>query len=66
MGILAETGPFGPDWSLKDVRRAYEDHTPVYDLAENTGGLASLCAVEETGRRSGLSRRCPIISAEKL
>ena len=57
MGDLGNEDRLGQYWSLKDVRRTYEEHYTVTDLAENTGGPARYV-------RSALSRRCPIISAK--
>ena len=43
----------GQFWSLKDVRKAYEDHYTVTDLAERTGGPARYVRLEESGQKIG-------------
>ncbi|MCF7725514.1 GTP 3',8-cyclase MoaA [Sulfitobacter sp. M220] len=53
MGDLGNEDRLGQYWSLKDVRRAYEDHYTVTDLAENTGGPARYVRLEETGQKIG-------------
>ncbi len=53
MGDLGNEDRLGQYWSLNDVRRAYEDHYTVTDLAENTGGPARYVRLEETGQKIG-------------
>ncbi len=53
MGDLGNEDRFGQYWSLKDVRKAYEDHYQVTDLAENTGGPARYVRLEQTGQKIG-------------
>ena len=40
-------------WSLKDLRRRYEERFTVTDLTERTGGPARYVRLEETGQRIG-------------
>jgi cyclic pyranopterin phosphate synthase len=40
-------------WSLKDLRRRYEERFTLTDLAERTGGPARYVRVEETGQKIG-------------
>ena len=53
MGDLGNEDRFGQYWSLSDVRKAYEDHYQVTDLAENTGGPARYVRLEQTGQKIG-------------
>jgi len=53
MGDLGNEDRLGQYWSLKDVRRTYEEHYTVTDLAENTGGPARYVRLEETGQKIG-------------
>ncbi len=40
-------------WSLKDLRRRYEDRLTLIDLPDRTGGPARYVRVRETGQRIG-------------
>ena len=53
MGDIGNENRLGQYWSLKDVRRAYEDHYTVSDLTERTGGPARYVRLEETGQKIG-------------
>lgn len=53
MGDLGNEDRFGQYWSLKDVRKAYEDHYQVTDLTESTGGPARYVRLEQTGQKIG-------------
>jgi cyclic pyranopterin phosphate synthase len=53
MGDIGNENRLGQYWSLKDVRRAYESHYTVTDLAERTGGPARYVRLEETGQKIG-------------
>ncbi len=53
MGDLGNEDRLDQYWSLKDVRRRYEDHYTVTDLAERTGGPARYVRLEETGQKIG-------------
>lgn len=53
MGDLGNEDRLAQYWSLKDVRKAYEDHYQVSDLAENTGGPARYVRLEQTGQKIG-------------
>ncbi|WP_158964153.1 GTP 3',8-cyclase MoaA [Chachezhania sediminis] len=53
MGDIGNENRLGQYWSLRDVRRAYEDHYTVTDLAERTGGPARYVRLEETGQKIG-------------
>ncbi|PCJ05564.1 MAG: GTP 3',8-cyclase MoaA [Rhodobacteraceae bacterium] len=53
MGDLGNEDRVGQFWSLKDVRKAYEQHYQVTDLAENTGGPARYVRLEQTGQKIG-------------
>ncbi|MQY41077.1 GTP 3',8-cyclase MoaA [Epibacterium sp. SM1969] len=53
MGDMGDYDRIGQFWSLKEVRRAYEDHYTVTDLTERTGGPARYARLEETGQKIG-------------
>lgn len=53
MGDIGNEDRLGQYWSLKDVRKAYEDHYRVTDLAERTGGPARYVRLEETSQKIG-------------
>ncbi|NRB03242.1 MAG: GTP 3',8-cyclase MoaA [Rhodobacteraceae bacterium] len=53
MGDLGNEDRLDQYWSLKDVRRAYESHYTVSDLAERTGGPARYVRLEETQQKIG-------------
>jgi len=53
MGDLGNEDRLGQYWSLKDVRKSYENHYTVTDLAESTGGPARYVRLEETGQKIG-------------
>ncbi len=53
MGDMGDYDRIGQYWSLKEVRRAYDDHYTVTDLAERTGGPARYVRLEETGQKIG-------------
>ncbi len=53
MGDIGNENRIGQYWSLKDVRKAYEDHYQVTDLAERSGGPARYVRLEETGQKIG-------------
>ncbi len=53
MGDLGNEDRLAQYWSLKDVRKSYEDHYTVTDLAENSGGPARYVRLEETGQKIG-------------
>lgn len=53
MGDLGNEDRLDQYWSLKDVRRTYEDHYTVTDLSERTGGPARYARLEETGQKIG-------------
>ncbi|WIY25457.1 GTP 3',8-cyclase MoaA [Parasedimentitalea psychrophila] len=53
MGDLGNEDRVGQYWSLKDVRKAYDDHYQVSDLAESTGGPARYVRLEQTGQKIG-------------
>ncbi|WP_170608024.1 GTP 3',8-cyclase MoaA [Ruegeria arenilitoris] len=53
MGDIGNEDRLDQYWSLKDVRREYENHYTVTDLAERTGGPARYVRLEETGQRIG-------------
>ncbi len=53
MGDIGNESRLGQYWSLKDVRKEYENHYQVTDLAERTGGPARYSRLEETGQKIG-------------
>lgn len=53
MGDLGNEDRVGQYWSLKDVRKTYEQHYSVTDLPESTGGPARYVRLEETGQKIG-------------
>ncbi|WP_281972797.1 GTP 3',8-cyclase MoaA [Ruegeria faecimaris] len=53
MGDIGNENRLGQYWSLKDVRKEYESHYTVSDLAERTGGPARYARLEETGQKIG-------------
>jgi len=53
MGDMGEADRVGQFWSLGDVRKTYEDHYTVSDLAERSGGPARYVRLEETGQKIG-------------
>jgi len=53
MGDIGNENRLGQYWSLKDVRRTYEDAFTVTDLAERSGGPARYVRLEETGQKIG-------------
>ncbi|WP_170478924.1 GTP 3',8-cyclase MoaA [Ruegeria arenilitoris] len=53
MGDIGNEDRLDQYWSLKDVRREYENHYTVTDLAERTGGPARYVRLEETGQKIG-------------
>ncbi|MEP6064977.1 MAG: GTP 3',8-cyclase MoaA [Paracoccaceae bacterium] len=53
MGDIGNEDRLGQYWSLKDVRKAYENSYAVTDLAERTGGPARYVRLEETGQKIG-------------
>lgn len=53
MGDLGNEDRLDQYWSLKDLRRRYEDRYRVTDLADRTGGPARYVRLEETGQRIG-------------
>lgn len=53
MGDIGNEDRLGQYWSLKDVRKTYEQHYQVTDLAERTGGPARYVRLEETGQKIG-------------
>ncbi|TNF65131.1 MAG: GTP 3',8-cyclase MoaA [Rhodobacteraceae bacterium] len=53
MGDLGNEDRLDQYWSLKDVRRRYEESYTVTDLAERTGGPARYVRLEETGQKIG-------------
>ena len=53
MGDIGNENRLGQYWSLKDVRKTYEQHYAVTDLAERTGGPARYVRLEETGQKIG-------------
>jgi len=53
MGDLGNEDRVGQFWSLNDVRKAYESHYQVTDLAESSGGPARYVRLEQTGQKIG-------------
>lgn len=53
MGDIGNEDRLDQYWSLKDVRREYENHYTVTDLAERSGGPARYVRLEETGQKIG-------------
>ncbi|MEP3637344.1 MAG: GTP 3',8-cyclase MoaA [Paracoccaceae bacterium] len=53
MGDIGNEDRLGQYWSLKEVRKAYENSYSVSDLAERTGGPARYVRLEETGQKIG-------------
>ncbi len=53
MGDIGNEDRLDQYWSLKDVRKEYENHYTVTDLAERTGGPARYVRLEETGQKIG-------------
>ncbi|MEO9518006.1 MAG: GTP 3',8-cyclase MoaA [Paracoccaceae bacterium] len=53
MGDIGNEDRLGQYWSLKEVRKAYENSYSVTDLAERTGGPARYVRLEETGQKIG-------------
>ena len=53
MGDLGNEDRLDQYWSLKDVRKSYEQHYTVTDLAERSGGPARYVRLEETGQKIG-------------
>ena len=53
MGDLGNEDRLDQYWSLKDVRKAYEQNYQVTDLTERTGGPARYARLEETGQKIG-------------
>lgn len=53
MGDIGNENRLGQFWSLKDVRRRYEESYAVTDLAERTGGPARYVRLEDTGQKIG-------------
>ncbi|WP_092362901.1 GTP 3',8-cyclase MoaA [Cribrihabitans marinus] len=53
MGDIGNEDRLDQYWSLKDVRRSYQEHYTVTDLAERTGGPARYVRLEETGQKIG-------------
>lgn len=53
MGDIGNEDRLGQYWSLKDVRKTYENSYSVTDLAERTGGPARYVRLEETGQKVG-------------
>ncbi len=53
MGDIGNENRLGQYWSLKDVRKTYEQHYAVTDLAERSGGPARYVRLEETGQKIG-------------
>ena len=53
MGDIGNENRLGQYWSLKDVRKTYEQHYKVTDLAERSGGPARYVRLEETGQKIG-------------
>ncbi|SMO50499.1 GTP 3',8-cyclase MoaA [Ruegeria faecimaris] len=53
MGDIGNENRLDQYWSLKDVRKEYESHYTVSDLAERTGGPARYARLEETGQKIG-------------
>ncbi|WP_171122585.1 MULTISPECIES: GTP 3',8-cyclase MoaA [unclassified Ruegeria] len=53
MGDIGNEDRLDQYWSLKDVRKEYENHYTVSDLAERTGGPARYVRLEETGQKIG-------------
>ena len=53
MGDIGNEDRLGQYWSLKDVRKTYENSYSVTDLAERTGGPARYVRLEETGHKVG-------------
>ncbi|MDQ2066689.1 GTP 3',8-cyclase MoaA [Xinfangfangia sp. CPCC 101601] len=48
-----EPARLGQYWSLRELRRRYEDRYSVTDLAERTGGPARYARLEESGQKIG-------------
>ncbi|MEX5599691.1 GTP 3',8-cyclase MoaA [Pseudophaeobacter sp. C1-32P7] len=53
MGDIGNEDRLDQYWSLKDVRREYENHYTATDLAERSGGPARYVRLEETGQKIG-------------
>ncbi len=53
MGDIGNEDRLDQYWSLKDVRKEYENHYGVTDLAERSGGPARYVRLEETGQKIG-------------
>ncbi|CUH80365.1 Cyclic pyranopterin monophosphate synthase [Tritonibacter multivorans] len=53
MGDLGNEDRLDQYWSLKDVRKAYEQNYQVTDLTERTGGPARYARLEESGQKIG-------------
>ncbi|MEO1454453.1 MAG: GTP 3',8-cyclase MoaA [Pseudomonadota bacterium] len=53
MGDIGNEDRLGQYWSLKDVRKKYEEHYTITDLTERTGGPARYVRLEETGQKIG-------------
>ena len=53
MGDIGNENRLGQYWSLRDVRRTYEEAYTVTDLAERSGGPARYVRLEETGQKIG-------------
>ena len=53
MGDIGNEDRLGQYWSLKDVRKTYEQHFTVSDLTERSGGPARYVRLEETGQKIG-------------
>ncbi|MEM9968682.1 MAG: GTP 3',8-cyclase MoaA [Pseudomonadota bacterium] len=53
MGDLGNEDRLDQYWSLKDLRRIYEQDYTVTDLIERTGGPARYVRLEETGQKIG-------------
>ncbi|MCJ8335520.1 MAG: GTP 3',8-cyclase MoaA [Epibacterium sp.] len=53
MGDLGNEDRLDQYWSLKDVRKAYEQNYQVTDLTERTGGPARYARLEQTGQKIG-------------
>ena len=53
MGDIGNEDRLDQYWSLKDVRKEYENHYTVTDRAERTGGPARYVRLEETGQKIG-------------
>ena len=59
MGDLGNEDRLDQYWSLKDVRKAYEQNYQVTDLTERTGGPARYARLEETGQKIGFITPLP-------